>query len=88
MRLNHVYLQALPHMVTRRLLPNGAGVRWDDGGVTTIWAYRDLVVRPASGASATMLGAEGPAQPLTGGEIRLDAGHVCMVRGGATLARR
>ncbi|MHB9133842.1 MAG: alpha-amylase family protein [Armatimonadota bacterium] len=39
--LNHAYEQALPHMKTRRLLPDNAGVRWLDGDRQILWTYRD-----------------------------------------------
>lgn len=39
-RLNHIYLQALPDMRTRRLLPDGLGVSWQHGDTTILWSYR------------------------------------------------
>lgn len=41
---NNTYEQALPHMKIRRLLPDGAGVRWLDGDTQILWAYRDTEV--------------------------------------------
>lgn len=38
-RLNQIYLQALPHMKTRRLLPDGAGVLWKGREASVVWAY-------------------------------------------------
>lgn len=44
-RLNHIYNQSLPHMKTRRMLPDDLGVRWIDGDTQIIWAYRDGTYR-------------------------------------------
>lgn len=41
-RLNHVYNQALPHMQgRRRLLPDDAGVRWENKTGDLIWTFKD-----------------------------------------------
>jgi hypothetical protein len=42
--LNIIYEQVLPHMRVRRLLPDGAGVRWLDGDTQVLWAFRDTVI--------------------------------------------
>ena len=43
-RLNRLYMQALPGMIgaRRTVLPGGAGVRWDKDGNALIWAFRDM----------------------------------------------
>ncbi|NQU41399.1 MAG: hypothetical protein HQ523_15740 [Lentisphaerae bacterium] len=41
-RLHKLYNQALPHMRgCRRLLPNNAGVRWENRAGNLIWTYSD-----------------------------------------------
>ena len=53
--LNHTYEQALPHMKVRRLVPDGAGVRWLDGHRQVLWAYRDTKLPIPSGAKVEEL---------------------------------
>ena len=46
-RLNHLYNQALPYMAgQRRLLPMGAGVRWENAGEELIWTFKDWRITP------------------------------------------
>ncbi|NQU40897.1 MAG: hypothetical protein HQ523_13175 [Lentisphaerae bacterium] len=53
-RLNHIYNQALPHMQgRRRLLPNSAGIRWENKAGDLIWTHRDW--RPGKGATFARL---------------------------------
>ena len=40
-RLNQIYNSVLPDMRMRRLLPAGAGVRWEAGKRQVLWLYRD-----------------------------------------------
>ena len=44
-RLNHTYNQALPHMKYRRLLPDGAGVRWEDGATQIVWTFHETPMK-------------------------------------------
>ena len=54
-RLNHVYNQALPQMKQRRLLPDGAGVRWEDGATPVIWTFRETTLKLRDGEHAQRL---------------------------------
>ena len=54
-KLNYIYEQALPHMKKRRLLPNGAGVRWTNGATQIIWSYQDTSIPIPPGASVVEL---------------------------------
>ncbi len=61
--LNQAYERALPHMQVRRLLPDGAGVRWLDGTAQVLWAYRNIDVPVPGGATvAELVGPE--ARPM------------------------
>ena len=67
-RLNHLYNQALPYMTKgahRRLLPDGAGVRWESERGTLYWTFKDVTAPPA----ATIVELDGeklkPCQPAT-----------------------
>lgn len=53
--LNHAYEHALPHMKVRRLLPDGAGVRWLDGETQILWIYRDVDLPVAPGTQVDEL---------------------------------
>lgn len=46
-RLNRIYMQALPHMIgaRRTTLPGGAGVRWEKHGGALLWAYKDIRIK-------------------------------------------
>ena len=44
-KLNHIYNQALPHRKKRRLLPDGAGVRWEDGVTKIVWTFHETPMR-------------------------------------------
>ena len=48
-RLNHIHNQTRAHMKTRRVLPNRAGIAWQDGETEILWLYRDQPL-PASDA--------------------------------------
>jgi hypothetical protein len=52
-RLNHIYLQAVPHMQTRKILADHAGVSWDGNKARIIWAYEKMSV--ACDAKATVV---------------------------------
>ena len=54
-RLNHLLNQAQPHMRTRRMLPDGAGMAWEDGDVRTLWTFRALPLTVATGGKVTQL---------------------------------
>ena len=54
-RLNAIYEQALPHMKSRRLLPDRAGVRWQDGAIQVVWAIRSVDVPVPAGATVERL---------------------------------
>ena len=54
-RLNRIYTQALPHMISRRLLPDQLGVSWTDGTCEVLWAYRDGHYDIPAGAYAEQL---------------------------------
>ena len=43
-RLNRIYMQALPHMTDARrtVLPGGAGIRWEEGGSALFWVCKDI----------------------------------------------
>ncbi len=74
--LNHTYEQALPHMKVRRLLPDGAGVRWLDGATQIIWAFRESVIPVPAGAQVCeLIGTD--ARPVAKGEaLTMRAGGV------------
>ncbi len=57
-RLNHTYLQVVPHMKTRRLLPQRKGVCWEDGDVRIVWAFEQNALRPGSEARVEMFEGE------------------------------
>ena len=79
--LNHTYEQALPHLKTRRLLPDGAGVRWLDGNTQVLWAFRDAALPVANGARIEeLLGQD--ALPINAvGTLPLQAGKVYRITG-------
>ena len=58
-RLNHIYNQALPHMKNRWLLPDRAGVRWEDGDTQVIWTFRETTLKLRDGEHAQRM--DGPA---------------------------
>ena len=75
--LNHIYNQALPHMVTRHLLPGEDGVRWESGDTQIIWAYRDLPIQVPVNARVERLDKHGSTRVTAEGEIvRLGAWSV------------
>ena len=49
-RLHRLYALALPDMQTRRLLPDGAGVRWTGGTADILWLFTD---QPAATVGTT-----------------------------------
>jgi len=75
-RLNLVYSQALPHMKRRRLLPDRAGVSWEDGLTRTIWTFRETPVRLSGEARVERLGPEGPKVVAEGTPLMLPAWNV------------
>ncbi len=77
--LNHTYEQALPHMKTRRLLPDGAGIRWLDGETEVIWAYRDADA-PAAGAEVDELRGSAARPVSHHGTLAMAAGCVYRLR--------
>lgn len=80
--LHGIYEQALPDMVSRRLLPNGAGVRWLSGKRETIWAFSDVTMPVDMHARVECLTAEG-AQPVThAGVLEARAWRVYRLRRG------
>jgi len=83
--LNRVYAQALPHMRSRRLLPDRAGVVWEDGEVKTIWAYTELSVTPSAGTTAELLAGSGPSELTWHSVFRLEPNRVCRIRGAAAI---
>jgi hypothetical protein len=81
-RLNHVYNQALPHMRSRRVLPDGQGILWTDGTSQVVWAYRDFEFNLAPGAPAEHLAGDSVQTVSHNGSIALRAGSVYRFRGG------
>ena len=54
-RLNHILNRARPRMKTRRVLPDGAGIRWEDGDTWTIWTFKDHQLEVPAGAHVEAL---------------------------------
>lgn len=75
-RLNLVYSQALPHMKRRRLLPDRAGVSWEDGRTRTVWTFREVQVRLSGEARIQKLEPEGPQAVATVTPLTLSAWNV------------
>ncbi|MHB9132636.1 MAG: alpha-amylase family protein [Armatimonadota bacterium] len=78
--LNHTYEQALPHMQTRRLLPNGAGVCWLSGDTQIVWAYRDTTIPLGLAARVEeLIGSD--ARPIAHtGILAASGGHVYRIQ--------
>ncbi len=55
LRLNRIYMQALPDMQCRRLLPNRAGVCWTNGDTRVIWTFQELPLTLSAGTTLTRL---------------------------------
>jgi len=70
-QLHHFYEQVLPHMQTRRILPDNLGVRWSDGQTDVIWAYRDGVLPLASGHQAVRITGSEPEAIATAGQLKV-----------------
>jgi hypothetical protein len=87
-RLNQVYLQALPHMKTRRLLPDGAGVCWDDGDVQVLWAYREAELAREGAASVMELTASGARCVSRNGMLKTSPGSVYKITSQAAKRTR
>jgi len=79
-RLNAIYEQALPHMVVRRLLPRGAGVRWQDGRTQIVWAYRDATLPIPAGAAVERLTGAATERVACGKTLRAKAGCVYRIK--------
>ena len=80
-RLNHTYAQAVPHMQTRRLLPDGLGTQWDDGTTQVVWAYRDGTVGVDAGATVSRLDGADSIPVEHDGTLNVQAGGVYRIRG-------
>jgi hypothetical protein len=78
--MNRAYMQALPHMITRRLLADGAGVRWEGGEAQVIWAYRDLPLQLSPGAVVEHLDGPTATRVVHEGVAALKAYQVYLVR--------
>jgi hypothetical protein len=75
-RLNAIYEQALPHMKSRRLLPDRAGVRWQDGAIQVVWAIRSVDVSIPAGATVERLLGDRTERIDREGILNADAGNV------------
>jgi len=80
-RLHAIHRQALPHMHTRRLLPDRAGVRWLDGAVQTVWAYQDIVLPVTREAVIELLETDGPQLIDHADTLTAQAGQVYRIQG-------
>lgn len=78
-RLNFTYEQALAHMKVRRLLPDGAGVRWLDGDTEVIWAYEDVELPVGAKAGVELLDGRDALPVEHGGTLAAKAGAVYRV---------
>jgi hypothetical protein len=77
--LHQTYEQVLPHMRTRRLLPRGQGVRWNDGATEIIWAYQDGVIPLAAGRRVWRVAGKDREQMTHDGQLKLSADQVYVI---------
>lgn len=79
-RLNRIHNQALPHMKIRRVLPNRAGIAWQDGDTRTIWTFKELPLEIPATAKVEALNGRGVRELRGGGTVALPAWGVYRVR--------
>lgn len=79
-RLNHILNQAQPHMKTRRVLPNHAGIVWHDGDTRTVWAFKDVTLDLPAEAKAEALEGHATRALKGGGTVTLPAWGVYRIR--------
>ncbi|MHB9130203.1 MAG: alpha-amylase family protein [Armatimonadota bacterium] len=79
-RLNHLYNQALPHMITRRLLPNHAGVAWENGDVRLLWMFKDYLLHVAPTTHVEQLDGQGIRELTHASPVILPAWGVYRIR--------
>jgi hypothetical protein len=80
-RLNSIYVQALPHMKVRRVLPNGQGILWTDGQVEVLWAYKAFVHAVRADAVVERLDGKGATRIENAGSVQAEAGCVYRIAG-------
>ncbi len=64
-RLNHVLNLVQPHMRTRRVLPDRAGIVWHDGDIRTVWTFKDVMMDVPVGFKVEVIDGSG-ARELAG----------------------
>ena len=74
--LNLIYEQALPDMKTRRMLPDGRGIQWENGANRIVWAYSNFECPAPAGAKIERLTGAGVEASSGGGVLRAKGGCV------------
>ena len=77
--LHQTYEQVLPHMRTRRLLPRGLGVRWNDGSAEVVWAYRDGLLPLATDCKVLCVEGGNREQTAHNGLLKIAAHKVYLI---------